>query len=202
MSFLEPSALLVWLAPTLGIYSWADVAAEEAAYRVCLFVLFIILQSLSWPPFWKKPTQPTSRELNPLWLYFPLLFRSLLVLPPCHVPQAGVQPRATNLLWASRQARCNVQPHLYSFSNRNRVSDYWNSLNVMFLSALIRRPGSNSAVENWPVELLLLSHLMMHKWWTSVISPLMGGFIYTALTKKYQPLTSLGLLKSCTKMSH
>lgn len=58
MSFLEPSALLVWLIPTLGIYSWADVAAEAAAYRVCLFVFFIILQSLSWPPPEKKQHNP------------------------------------------------------------------------------------------------------------------------------------------------
>lgn len=49
MSFLEPSALLVWLLPTLGIYSRADVAAEEAAHGVYLFVFFIILLSLSWP---------------------------------------------------------------------------------------------------------------------------------------------------------
>jgi len=32
MSFLEPSALLVWLVPALGIYRWADVAAEEVAH--------------------------------------------------------------------------------------------------------------------------------------------------------------------------
>ena len=32
MPFLEPLAWLVWLGPILGIYSWADVAAEGAAH--------------------------------------------------------------------------------------------------------------------------------------------------------------------------
>lgn len=103
MSFLEPSALLVWLLPTLGIYSWADVAAEEAAHWLYLFVFFIILLSLSWPLSWKKKqqTQPTSGELDSLWLSFPFLLRSLSMLPPCCALQAGVQPRARDSLWTS-----------------------------------------------------------------------------------------------------
>lgn len=62
MSFLEPSALLVWLVPTLGIYSWADVAAEEAAHRLYLFVFHILPRSLSLPPPLKKKEKCQTRR--------------------------------------------------------------------------------------------------------------------------------------------
>lgn len=51
VSFLEPSALLVWLGPALGISSWADVAAEAAAYQVDLFGGWGFFFGLNFTPY-------------------------------------------------------------------------------------------------------------------------------------------------------
>lgn len=208
MPFLEPSALLVWLVPALGIYSWADVAAEEAAaYRVYLFVFFIIFHSLPWPPLLKKknptkPTQPTSGELSSLWLSFSLLFRSLPTHPPHSASQAGVQHRAGDSLW-------------------NYFVEHVAMRSLISTASRIEIGVCLGWVSEWPIEtlwmwcfplpwsdVLVLSPPLRTGQWSACMHvdlcnpPFSERFHVSSPAQKTNLWIAWVFLKSCTKMSH
>lgn len=183
MPFLEPLAWLVWLGPILGIYSWADVAAEGAAHWVYLFVFYILLHSLSWPSsrLPNNQTQPNSRDANSLWI--PLVHPQHPTHSPCPVDGTPAQCWASFLKHLAKCSLISSASQTERGVTQGKQVTYRNCFSVLLPPALLRCPGSASSqqalVSGTPA--LLTPGACS---WISIILNSVQGFIYPVLPQR------------------